>query len=52
MLKTFAKYLDDVAMILGCVCLVYGVSLVYVPAAWITMGILLVTGAFMYGRSA
>jgi len=34
------KYLDDVLMVVGGGLLVYGVSLVSIPAAWIVAGVL------------
>jgi hypothetical protein len=36
------KHLDDLLIVPGCAALVYGVYLIYLPAAWIVGGVLLI----------
>lgn len=43
------KFLDDILILIGCVLVVYGVSLIYIPAAWITAGILFVAFGVLFG---
>ena len=40
---------SDVALLFGGACLVYGVGLMYVPAAWLAAGVLLIVYGLMRG---
>lgn len=43
------KHLDDMLLIAGCAAIIYGVSLIFVPAAWIAAGVLCLGLAFLIG---
>jgi len=43
------KHLDDLVLLAGCGCVVYGVSFLSIPGAWITAGVLLIAMAIMVG---
>jgi hypothetical protein len=43
--------LDDVLYLLGCGCVVYGISLWNIAAAWIAAGIALISLGVMYGKA-
>ena len=47
-----AKYLDDILFLIGCGLVVYGVWLIYVPAAWIVAGILTIVFGGLVGLEA
>ena len=40
---------SDVALFVGAVCVVFGVGLVYAPAAWIVAGLLIIGYAVAHG---
>lgn len=44
------KNLDDVLLIAGCVCIVLGVALLSIPAAFITAGVSLIGFGFLVGK--
>lgn len=44
------KNLDDVFLIAGCVCIVFGVGMVSIPAALIVAGIALIGFGFLVGK--
>lgn len=45
------RYLDDILLLAGCGCVLYGLSLWSLPAAWITGGIMLIALAVIIGKA-
>lgn len=45
------NYLDDIVALLGLAALFYGCWLVYVPAAWIVTGLLLIAVSLLRARA-
>jgi len=43
------KFLDDILILSGCILVVYGVSLIYIPAAWIAAGVLFIGFGVIFG---
>jgi hypothetical protein len=50
MMKKLLNYLDDLLLLLGAACMVCGVAMLSVPAAWITAGILLAAFGILIGK--
>ena len=44
------KFLDDGLAVIGCALIVYGISQISTPAAWIAAGIFCVIGGFVIGK--
>jgi len=45
------RYLDDVLLFLGCLCVLYGLSLWSAIATWITGGLMLIGLAILVGKA-
>ena len=45
-----AKYLEDLLVVLGCVCILYGLSLWSVIVTWIVGGLMLAGAGFVIGK--
>jgi len=45
------KYLDDILLFSGAICITVGVALIYIPAAWIVGGILAIAGGWVYAKA-
>jgi len=44
-----ARFLDDILLVAGCACMLVGVSMWSIPAAWITGGVMLIGFGVMVG---
>jgi hypothetical protein len=51
-LLSYWRSLDhsDILLFMGAGCIVYGIRLIYTPAAWISAGVLLVVFAFLIAK--
>jgi hypothetical protein len=45
-----SKFLDDVLLMLGCACVLIGVSKLSVIATWIIGGVMLIVFGVLYGK--
>jgi hypothetical protein len=44
-------FLDDILLVLGCVCILYGLSLWNIIITWIAAGLILIGLAVLIGRA-
>lgn len=42
--------LTDFLLLLGSACVVWGIALIYIPAAWIAAGIIMIVFAFLIAK--
>lgn len=49
-MKHLLPVLDDVCLLAGCACIVIGVAMLSVPAAWIVGGVELIAFGLLIGR--
>jgi hypothetical protein len=49
-LSIFGKYLDDVLLVLGCACMLIGVSKISIVATWIIGGVMLIVFGVLIGK--
>lgn len=47
----FLAVLDDLLLLLGCACILYGISMVSTVATWITGGIMLIGISVLVGKA-
>lgn len=48
--ETIPKIAPDVLMLLGATAIVKGVGMIFLPAAWLAAGILLIVGAVIWSK--
>jgi hypothetical protein len=51
LIKKLANYLDDILLVLGCACILYGLVQISVIAAWIVGGMMLAGFGYLIGRA-
>jgi len=51
MLKFLRSYLDDLLLVAGCSCILYGLSLLNAVIAWIAAGVMLIAFGVLVGRT-
>lgn len=49
--KTLLRYLDDLLLLAGCLCVLYGLSLWSVIVTWIAGGVMLIGLAVLVGKA-
>jgi len=50
MKRFLGRYGDDLLLILGCVCILYGLSMWSIPITWITGGLMLAGFGVVVGK--
>ncbi len=50
-MKLLTKFIDDILFLIGCGCIVYGLSMWNVVVTWIVAGILLIVFSVMVGKA-
>jgi len=45
------KFLDDILMLAGCACIIYGLSLWNLVVTWIVAGMILIGLAYLVGKA-
>lgn len=50
MRQFFRNFMDDVLVLAGCGCILYGLSLLSVVAMWIVAGVMLIVGGLLIGK--
>lgn len=51
MRRLLGRYGDDLLLILGCLCILYGVTMVSIVATWILGGLMLIGFGVMIGKA-
>lgn len=50
-LKQLLRFLDDILLVAGCICVLYGFSLINTAATWIVAGGMLIGLAYLVGKA-
>jgi hypothetical protein len=51
LLHFLARFLDDILILAGCACILYGLSLWNVVVTWIVAGLILIGLAYLIGKA-